>query len=102
MKPATKRLAGWRYSSTDGPASGRSQDDDPVGQRHGLDLVMGHIDHRRARQDFQLGQFHPCRRKGIRFDSVNRTYFNVMARPMTALTLAPTTWDSVSDGASLQ
>ena len=38
-----------------------AQDTDPVGQGHGLDLIMGDIDHRRVMHAaMKLGDFQPC------------------------------------------
>ena len=69
MKPATKRLIGVSYSCLRGAdllEQALAHDGDPLAHRHGLDLVVGDVDHRGpealveagdlgARLDAQLG-----------------------------------------------
>ena len=62
MKVATKRVAGWWYSSIGVPncsTLARVQHDDAVGHRHRLDLVMGDVDHGGDEVAVQLAEFDP-------------------------------------------
>ena len=70
------------------------EDDDLVRQRHGFDLIVGHIDHRRLEVGVQLGDFDPhlnAERSvqiGQRFVEQEDVRSWTMARPMATLALA--------------